>query len=62
MKRATVTGTQMAGLLGAVENFQLPETGIMFQIPTERLYHIDSTPREKFQPINLNKNILNIRN
>jgi len=50
MNRGTVKGTQMAGLLGAVETFQLPESGIGFQIPVERLYHIDGTPREDFRP------------
>ena len=55
MKRGTVAGTQMAGLLGAIENFQLPETGIGFQIPVERLYHINGTARDDFQPILSNK-------
>ena len=50
MKRATIIGSKMAGLLGAVETFRLPETEIGFQIPTERLYHIDGTPRENFIP------------
>ncbi|WP_037320344.1 S41 family peptidase [Salegentibacter sp. Hel_I_6] len=50
MKRAKIIGTQMAGLLGAISNFQLSETKIGFQFPTERLYHINGTPREKFVP------------
>ena len=50
MRRAKIIGTQMAGLLGAISNFQLSETKIGFQFPTERLYHINGTPREKFIP------------
>lgn len=50
MKRAKIIGTEMAGLIGAISNFQLSETKIGFQFPTERLYHINGTPREKFVP------------
>lgn len=50
MKRAKIIGTEMAGLIGAISNFRLTETKIGFQIPTERLYHINGTPREKFVP------------
>jgi len=50
MKNSTVIGTRMAGLLGAIDGFELNETRIHFQIPTERLYHINATPREKFLP------------
>jgi hypothetical protein len=28
----------------------LPRTGIGINVPTERLYHVNGTPREKFQP------------
>jgi carboxyl-terminal processing protease len=50
MKRATVIGTEMAGLNGAVETFQLPNTNIGVNITTERLYHINGLPRELFKP------------
>lgn len=56
MKRAKIIGTQMAGLIGAISNFQLTETKIGFQFPTERLYHINGTPRENFVPEILTKN------
>ena len=56
MKRAKIIGTQMAGLIGAISNFQLRETKIGFQFPTERLYHINGTPRENFVPEILTKN------
>jgi len=50
MKRATVIGTQMAQLNGAVDGFEMPETKIGFNIATERLYHINGQPRELYQP------------
>ncbi|MDF2382158.1 hypothetical protein JMG10_11810 [Nostoc ellipsosporum NOK] len=57
MKRATVIGTPMAGLLGAISNFQLTETKIGYQFPTERLYHVNGTPRENYVPAVLTQNI-----
>ncbi len=56
MKRAKVVGTKMAGLIGAVNNFVLTETKLRYQIATERLYHIDGTPRENYRPTVLTKN------
>jgi carboxyl-terminal processing protease len=56
MKRAKIIGTQMAGLIGAISNFQLTESKIGFQFPTERLYHINGTPRENFIPEILTQN------
>lgn len=50
MKRATVVGTPMARLRGAVSERELPNTEIAVRIPTERLMHIDGTPREAFVP------------
>ncbi|MEO8117593.1 MAG: S41 family peptidase [Bacteroidota bacterium] len=50
MKRATIIGTAMAGLLGAINSFTLTETKIGYQFPTERLYHINGTPREDYKP------------
>jgi carboxyl-terminal processing protease len=46
----TVVGTVMAGLLGATDHIVLPHTGIGLNLPTERLYHVDGTPREAFRP------------
>lgn len=57
LKRAAIIGTKMAGLLGAVNGFVMPETKIGFQIPTERLYHINGTAREKYRPAKLTENI-----
>jgi len=50
MKRATIVGTQMAGLNGGVFNLELPETKIGVTYPGERLNHINGTPRENFTP------------
>jgi len=60
MERATVIGTPMAGLRGALYNHTLPNTGIEIRIPAERLYHIDGTPREKFLPPVLVKSDLGV--
>lgn len=57
MNRAIVVGTRMAGLIGAIDKFSLTETGISFQIPTERLYHINGTPREDYEPTIIAENI-----
>ncbi|MEW7278225.1 S41 family peptidase [Aquimarina sp. 2201CG1-2-11] len=50
MDRALIVGTEMAGLLGAIYSYTLPETEIGFQIPVEKLFHINGTPREGFRP------------
>ena len=57
MERAKIIGTKMAGLLGAISNFQMSETKIGFQFSTERLYHINGTSREDFIPKTLTRNI-----
>ena len=50
MKRATVVGTGMARLAGATSGIKLPHTGIGVTFPTEKLFHVNGTPREKFVP------------
>lgn len=47
---AHVVGDPMAGLLGAVYDEHLPNSGLVLKIPSERLYAIDGTPRERFVP------------
>lgn len=47
---ARVEGMPMAGLLGAIYDHKLPESGIVLKLPTERLFAVDGTPREKFVP------------
>jgi C-terminal processing protease CtpA/Prc len=49
-KAGTVVGTPMARLVGATAHFTLPHTGIGINIPTERLYHVNGTPREVYAP------------
>lgn len=50
MRRATVVGTRMAGLNGAVFDLQLPNTKIKLNYAAEKLFHMDGTPREDFVP------------
>ena len=50
MQRATVFGSAMAGLAGAVYGRTLKYTEIPVRVPAERLYHVDGTPRERFVP------------
>ena len=57
--KTQIIGTKMAGLLGAVEGFRLSQTNIGFQIPTERLYHVNGTPREDYRPKYPEDNIYN---
>jgi C-terminal processing protease CtpA/Prc len=48
--RATVVGSPMAGLRGAVITHVLPSTGLPYTFPFERLMHVDGTPRERWLP------------
>lgn len=50
LKRATVIGTPMARLNGAVYSYQLPHTRIGFSFPVEKLFHVNGTPREQYVP------------
>jgi carboxyl-terminal processing protease len=50
LKRATIIGTKMAALNGAVYSFTMPNTGIGFSFPAEKLFHVNGTPRENFKP------------
>lgn len=50
MRRAKITGTNMAGLLGAINTYRMKNTNIGYQIPSEQMFHIDGTPRENFIP------------
>lgn len=51
MERATVAGGPMARLRGAISGRTLPNTRIEARIPTERLMHVDGSPRESFAPL-----------
>ncbi len=45
-----VEGGPMAGLLGAVYDFRLEQSGLVIKLPAEKLFHVDGTPREAFVP------------
>ena len=47
---AHVDGGPMAGLRGAIYDYRLERTGLVIKLPTERLYAVDGTPRETFEP------------
>lgn len=47
---AEIVGSKMAGLLGGVYNLPLPNSGIVLNLPVERLTHVNGTPREDFVP------------
>lgn len=47
---ARVEGEPMAGLLGAIYDHRLKQSGQVIKFPTERLSTTDGTPREKFVP------------
>ncbi|WP_440957247.1 S41 family peptidase [Oceanicaulis sp. LC35] len=46
---AVTLGAPMAGLLGAIYDYDLPETGWTVKLPTEALYHVNGTPREAYE-------------
>ena len=50
MKRASVIGTKMAGLLGEIYSFETPELKIPFSFPCVQLQQINGKPREDFKP------------
>ena len=53
LRRATVAGTPMARLRGAIYSYTLPRSGIGFAFPVERLYHVGGQPREQYVPATL---------
>lgn len=47
---AKVCGTRMAGLKGAVYDFDLPRTGLRIKLPAEQLFTIDGLARHEWVP------------
>ena len=47
---APVVGRPMAHLLGALGEQVLPHSKIVVRVPTEKLFHVNGTPREAFVP------------
>ena len=50
MHRATVVGTPMAHLAGAVSDDKLPRTGVDVAYATEQTFHVNGTPRQAWVP------------
>ncbi len=50
VEAATIVGTPMAQLLGATYHFELPQSHFGMNIPAEKLFHVNGTPREAFVP------------
>jgi carboxyl-terminal processing protease len=50
MKRATIVGSRMAGLNGAVFDMELPNTRMKLNYAAEKMFHMNGTPREDFVP------------
>lgn len=50
LHRGTVIGTQMARLRGAVDRIDLTKSGISVVFPTEKVYHMNGTPRHEWLP------------
>lgn len=50
MHRATVIGTKMARLRGAIERIELPMSRIGVAFPTEQVFHTNGTPRHEWLP------------
>lgn len=50
LHRGTVVGTQMARLRGAVDRIDLPKAGFGVVFPTEKVFHMNGTPRHEWMP------------
>ncbi len=61
MQRAVVVGTPMAHLAGAVSDDKLPKTGVDVAYATERIYHVDGVPRQKWLPPVLIENLSGVK-
>ena len=46
---AVTIAAPMAGLLGAIYDYDLPQTGWTVKLPSETLYHVNGTPREAYR-------------
>lgn len=50
LPQATVVGSELARLNGAIYAYRLPHSGIGFSLPAEKLYHVSGQPREQYRP------------
>jgi len=46
---ALTIAAPMAGLLGAISDYTLPESGWVVKLPDQALFHMDGTPREAYR-------------
>lgn len=46
---ALTIAAPMAGLLGAISDYTLPESGWVVRLPDQALFHMDGTPREAYR-------------
>lgn len=52
LQRAAIVGTEMRKLLGAVYTVPFKNFSFAYNMPAEKLYHINGIPREEFVPQN----------
>lgn len=52
MGRGQIIGTEMERLAGSIEGFSITNSDFGFSLPTEKLFHINGTPREEYIPTN----------
>ncbi|MEO1451677.1 MAG: hypothetical protein AAFV07_19265 [Bacteroidota bacterium] len=50
IKRGQIVGTEMERLAGSIEGFGFRHQRFGFRVATEKLYHINGTPREEYVP------------
>jgi carboxyl-terminal processing protease len=50
LKRATVVGTSLGRLHGAVETVKLDRTHVSVNIPEEQIFHVNGVPRHEWNP------------
>ncbi|SIT77035.1 carboxyl-terminal processing protease [Pontibacter indicus] len=53
MGRAVTVGTEMERLAGAMQGFSFKNQKFGYRLSTEKLFHINGTPREKYIPTHL---------
>lgn len=53
MQRATIVGTEMKRLAGgSTSDFYIKNENLYYKLMTQKLFHLNGTPREKFVPAN----------
>lgn len=50
MGRAEILGTEMERLAGSMQGFSFKYFGFGYRLSTEKLFHVNGTPREKYVP------------